>query len=135
MREQKGYLFHRYASWFVRFMDDVRQPDGTIKRKLVCKKLDVPYGGEYRTKNSVALFVKELLAPINSGRLNPESTQTVTEFVECIYFPEFVNRQLRASTQKQYSDIWSAHLKGRLGKVTLRDFRTVHGEQLLANIA
>ena len=135
MREQKGYLFHRYASWFVRFMDDVRQPDGTIKRKLVCKKLDVPYGGEYRTKNSVALFVKELLAPINSGRLNPESTQTVTEFVECIYFPEFVNRQLRASTQKQYRDIWSAHLKGRLGKVTLRDFRTVHGEQLLSNIA
>lgn len=50
MREQKGYVFHRYGSWFVRYMDDAMQPDGTIKRKLVTKKLDVPYGGEYRTK-------------------------------------------------------------------------------------
>ena len=135
MREQKGYLFHRYQSWFVRFMDDVRQPDGTYKRKLVCKKLPVPYGGEYRTKKSVALFVKELLAPVNSGLLNPESTQTVTEFVDHIYFPEFVERQLRASSQKQYRDVWATHLKPRLTKLTLRDFRTVHGEQLLANIA
>ena len=46
MREQKGYLFHRYQSWFVRFMDDVRQPDGSYKRKLVRKKLPVPYGGD-----------------------------------------------------------------------------------------
>lgn len=135
MRQQKGYVFHRYGSWFVRFMDDVRQPDGSYKRKLVCKKLPVPYGGEYRTKKSVALFVKELLAPINSGKLNPASTQTVCEFVERIYFPEFVERQLRASTQKQYRDTWSICLKPRMGKLTLRDFRTVHGEQLLANIA
>ena len=136
MREQKGYVFHRYQSWFVRYCDDVKQPDGTIKRKLVCKKLPVPYGGEYRTKKSVAEFVKELLAPINSGKLNPESTQTVTEFVERIYFPEFVNRQLRASTQKMYLDTWTVHLKQQpLVKLTLRDFRTVHGEQLLANIA
>lgn len=52
MRQQKGYAFHRYGSWFVRFMDDVRQPDGSYKRKLVAKKLPVPYGGEYRTKKS-----------------------------------------------------------------------------------
>src|SRR5690242_9616622 len=114
MREQKGYVFHRYQSWFVRFMDDVRQPDGTIKRKLVCKKLPVPYGGEYRTKKSVAMFVKELLAPINSGLLNPESTMLVSEFIDSVYFPKFVNLQLRASTQKQYRDIWTNHLKPRL---------------------
>jgi integrase len=46
-----------------------------------------------------------------------------------------VNRQLRASSQKMYRDTWTYHLKPRVGKVTLRDFRTVHGEQLLANIA
>lgn len=118
-REQKGYLFHRYQSWFVRFMDDLRQPDGTYKRKLVCKKLPVPYGGEYRTKKSVAPFVNGLLAPINSGLLNPASTQTIADLVERIYFPEFVNRQLRASTQKQYRDTWSICLKGRMGKTHL----------------
>lgn len=135
MREQRGYLFHRYQSWFVRFMDDVRQPDGTIKRKLVCKRLPVAYGGKYRTKKSVAPFAKELLVPVNSGKLNPESTQTVSEFVEQTYFPKFVNCQLRASTQKMYRDTWENHVKGSIGKVTLRDFRTVHGEQLLAEIA
>lgn len=135
MREQKGYVFHRYGSWFVRFMDTVKQADGTYKRKLVCKKLPVPYGGEYRTKKSVQPFVKELLAPVNSGLLNPDSTQTIVEFVEKMYFPEIVNRQLRESSKKQYRDVWACHLKDRLGKMTLRDFRTIHGEQLLANIA
>ncbi len=137
MREQKGYVFHRYQSWFVRFMDDVRQPDGTIKRKLVCKKLPVAYGGEYRTKKSVAPFVKEALAPVNSGLLNPQSTMLVTEFVDGVYLPEYVEKQLRAATLKQYRDVWNNHLKGRIEKekLTLRAFRTVHGERLLADIA
>lgn len=135
MRQQKGYVFHRYESWFVRFMDDVRQPDGTIKRKLVTKKLDVPYGGEYRTRKSVAPFVADILSPINSGKLNPSSTQTVTEFVDKIYLSEYVEKNLRAASLKQYRDVWNNHLKPRMGKLTLRDFRTVHGEQMLAKIA
>src|SRR5882762_9606146 len=122
MREQKGYLFHRYGSWFVRFMDDVRQPDGAIKRKLVCKKLDVPYGGEYRTKKSVQSFAKELLAPVNSGLQNPQATMPVSEFVDTVYLPEYVEKNLRAATVKQYSDVWENHLKPRMGKLTLRVF-------------
>src|SRR6266481_3520964 len=135
MREQKGYLFHRYGSWFVRFMDDVRQPDGTIKRKLVCKKLDVPYGGEYRTKKSVQSFAKELLAPVNSGLQNPQATMLVTEFVDTVYLLEYVEKNLRPASLKQYRDVWENHLKPRMGKLTLRVFRTVHGEQMLADIA
>ncbi len=135
MREQKGYLFHRYGSWFVRFMDDVRQPDGTIKRKLVCRKLDVPYGGEYRTKKSVQSFAKELLAPINSGLLNPQATMLVSEFVDTVYLPQYVEKNLRPASLKQYKDVWENHLKPRMGKLTLRVFRTVHGEQMLAAIA
>src|SRR6266478_7138951 len=135
MRQQTGYLFHRYGSWFVRFMDDVRQPDGTIKRKLVCRKLDVPSGGEYRTKKSVQPFAKELLAPINSGLLNPQATMLFSDFVDTVYLPEYVEKNLRQPTQKQYRDVWKNHLKPRMGKLTLRSFRTVHGEQMLAKIA
>jgi integrase len=135
MREQKGHVFHRYGSWFVRYREDVRQPDGTIKYVQVCKKLDVEYGGEYRTKASVKPFVQELLAPLNSGLLNPQSTMLVTEFVEQVYLPEYVEKQLRAATVKQYKDVWNNHLKPRMGKMTLRGFRTVHGEQMLAKIA
>jgi hypothetical protein len=95
----------------------------------------VEYGGEYRTKKSVQLFVDEILAPLNSGLLNPQSTMLVSEFVDKIYLPGHVEKQLRAPTQKQYRDVWKNHLKPRMGKLTLRGFRTVHGEQMLAKIA
>jgi integrase len=135
MREQKGYIFHKGKSWFVRYCDDVLQPDGTIKRKLVCKKLSVEYGGDYRTEKSVQPFVAEILAPVNSGLLNPQSTMLVSEFVERVYLPEYVEKNLRPATLKQYREVWENHLKPRMGKLTLRSFRTVHGEQMLAQIA
>lgn len=135
MREQKGYVFHRGNSWFVRYCDDVMQADGTIKRKQVCKKLSVDYCDEYRTRRSVKPFVDEILVPVNGGLLNPQSTMLVGEFVEKVYLPEYVQKKLRAATLKQYRDVWEDHLKARMGKMTLRGFRTVHGEQLLAQIA
>jgi integrase len=134
-RQQTGYVFHRGKSWFVRYCDDVVQTDGTIKRKLVCKKLDVEYCDEYRTKASVKPFVQDILAPVNSGLYNPQSTMLVTDFVEKIFLPDFADKQLRHSTRKGYRDVWEIHVKNRLGKVTLRQFRTVNGEQLLSAIA
>lgn len=133
-REQKGYVFHRGDSWFVRYYDDVLDA-GKIVRTQVCKKLDVKYGGEYRTKKSVASFVREKLAPINSGAVNPHSTMTVTSFVDETYLKEYVEKQLRPATRKQYRDIWNNHLKPRMKEITLRDFRTVNGEQMIADIA
>jgi integrase len=135
MREQKGYVFHKGKSWFVRYCDDALQADGTVKRKLVCKKLGVDFCDEYRTKKSVLPFVQDILAPVNGGLLNPQSTMPITEFVEKVYLPEYVEKQLRESTRNGYRDIWQDYLKGRMGKLTLRQFRTVHGEQLLAQIA
>ena len=135
MREQKGYVFHKGKSWFVRYCDDVMQPNGTFKRELVCKKLEVEYGGEYRTRRSVQPFVADILAPINRGLLNPVSTMPVTEFVDKVYLKEYVEKNLRAATVKQYRDVWNNHLKPRMGNLTLRSFRTVHGEQMLAKIA
>jgi integrase len=135
VREQKGYVFHEGKSWFVRYCDEVIQPDGTIRRKLVCKKLDVEYGGDYRTVKSVRDFVREILAPVNSGLLNPQSTMLISDFVERVYIPEYVTKQLRPATLKQYRDIWQNHLKSRMGGLTLRGFRTVHGESMLAQIA
>jgi integrase len=134
-RQQHGYLFHRGRSWFVRYCDDVLQTDGTIKRKLVCKKLDVEYGDEYRTEASVRAFVQEILAPVNSGLFNPQSTMLISDFVEKIYLPQYADKQLRDSTRKGYRDVWEIHVKNRLGKLTLRQFRTVNGEQLLSAIA
>jgi len=102
VREQTGQVFHKGKSWFVRYCDDVMQPDGTIRRKRVCKKLSVDFCDEYRTRRSVQSFVDEILAPVNGGLLNPQSTMPVTEFVEKVYLPEYVEKQLRPASQKQY---------------------------------
>lgn len=134
MREQKGYVFHKGKSWFVRYCDDVLV-DGAVKRKVVCKKLPVPYGGAYRTEASIKPFVRELLAPLNNGVLNPQSTMSIAEFVDKIYFPQYASENLRTCTVKGYQHLWARHLKERIGKIALRDFRTVHGEKLLADIA
>ncbi len=134
MREQKGYIFHKGKSWFVRYCDDVLNGAG-VERKLLCKKLPVPYGDQYRRKASVKSFAQEILAPVNAGLLNPQSTMPIAEFVEKVYLPQYVEKQLRPSTRKGYRDMWEDHLKNRLGKLTLRGFRTVHGEQLLADIS
>src|SRR5579872_6691800 len=127
MREQKGYIFRKGKSWFVRYADNVMQGDAT-KRTLICKKLDVPYGGEYRTKASVKPFVRELLAPVNAGTVNAQSTMTLEAFIDGPYF-EWANRNLRTCTIHGYKQMWNCYLKARVGKVTLRDFRTVHGER------
>jgi integrase len=131
MREQRGHTFHRYGSWFVRYYDT----DSTGKRVQVCEKLKVAYGGDYTTRRSVQPFVAEMLAPINSGLLNSQSTMLVSEFVERVYLPEYVEKNLRPASLKQYRDVWNNHLKARMGKLTLRSFRTVHGESMLAQIA
>jgi integrase len=112
----------------------VLQPDGTIKRKVICRKLPVPYGDEFRKKTSVRPFAQEILAPLNAGRLNPLATMPIFDFTEKIYLPKYVDAKLRPSTRKSYRDSWR-HIRSRLGKLTLRSFRTVHGEQLLADIA
>jgi integrase len=131
MRQQTGYLFHRGNSWFVRYYDT----DASGKRIQKCEKLKVAYGGEYRTRRSVQTFIYEILAPLNSGLLNPQATMTVVEFVDTIYLPEHVEKKLRPASLKQYRDVWRNHLKNRMGKLTLRGFRTVHGEQMLSDIA
>jgi integrase len=109
--------------------------NATGKRIQKCEKLKAAYGGEHRTRRSVQPFIDEILAPLNAGLLNPQATMTVVDFVDTIYLPEHVGKKLRPASLKQYRDVWRNHLKNRMGKLTLRSFRTVHGEQMLADVA
>lgn len=75
----------------------------------------------------------EKLRPINEGRTSPESTLTVSDFVEKYYLP-FVEENYKPSTLAGYKSTWEMYLAGRLGRVILRDFRTVNAATLLAEI-
>ncbi len=133
-RDQKGHLYRRGDSWFVRYYDDILQADGTVKRTQVSKKLEVTFGDQYRTKKSVRPFAAEILAPLNRGVVTVQSTMRIADFVEKEHLPKIEERR-RASTLKGYRDVWRLHLKGRIGNMTLREFRTVDGERILADIA
>jgi integrase len=135
VRHQKGNILRRGSSWFVRYCDDVRHHDGTIKRKVICKKLPVSFGDQYRTKASVKSFADEILAPVNAGKTNAQSTMRIVDFIDQIYFPEYADVELRPSTRKGYRDMWRVHIRHRLQKMTLRDFRTVNGHEMLREIA
>jgi len=133
LKQQEGYIYRRNKFWFVRFYDDVMQGDGTIRRVQLAKKLTA-YSDQFRSVKSVRSLAQDHLRPINSGKLDVRSTMAVAQFIEKTYLPE-IEETKRASTLKDYKDIFRVHVKARLGEISLRDFRTVDGEELLKTIA
>ena len=59
---------------------------------------------------------------------------TLAEFVERCYLP-WVEAERRASTSKGYREIWENHMSARIGKLRVRDVRTVHVGRMLRAIA
>lgn len=128
---QDGQIFHRHGSWFVRYWDTVIK-DGVSVRARICRRIG-PYDDQHRSKKSVEQRAKEILDPINAKRVQPESTLSVETYIESYYLPH-VKEHRRPSTYKGYRDICKNHLKGRLA-ASLRDFRCVDGDRLLASIS
>jgi integrase len=78
-------------------------------------------------------LLAEKLRPINEGSTRPESTLPIVEFVENHYLP-FVEENFKPSTIAGYWNLWEKYISPRLGKVVLRDFRTVDAAILLADV-
>jgi len=128
---QRGIIYKHHGAWFLRYYD-WRTVNGKPIKKRVARKL-APISPAYPTKRSVLTIAEKILTPINAGQVQPESTMLVEDFIENVYLPH-VKRTLRQSTHKDYNDIFRCHLKGKIGKVMMRDFRTVHAQRLLASI-
>ena len=132
--KQTGHVFRKGDSWFLRYRDSFIE-NGQEVRKQVCKKLDPVAPEHARMKNppqAVKDKAQEVLARINTW--TPESNETLDLFTEKVYFPHAENEK-RASTLHTDKNRWKNHLKPRCGHVRLREFRTVTGEQLIADIA
>ena len=129
---QKGTIVRKGRAWYLRYYDTVLK-DGKPVRKKCCQKL-ADYCDRYRSVKSVRVLAADFLAPLNAGKVRPESTTRVAQFIEAEYLP-WTERCKRPSTVKGYKDIWEDHVKARIGLVRLRDFRPTDGTQLLATIA
>jgi integrase len=131
-RYQNGYIYRKGNIWLCRFYDNRVMPDGKVQRVQKAQKI-VEYGGQYRSKAAVRPLVKEFLERINDSRVTPQSTMSLTQFVETRYLP-MVKAHKRVSTAAGYRNLWNRYLKPH-GEVSLRDFRTTDGERILGEIA
>ncbi len=128
---QRGTIVKEHGSWCLMYYD-WRLVKGKRVRKRVKVKL-ARVSPEYKTAASMQLLADRILAPINEKRVQPESAQTVKEFIEERYFP-MVERELRPSTQKSYRDVFEHHVRDRLDGLTLRQFQTKHGQKIVASV-
>jgi len=131
---QCGTIRKHHGSWTLFYYDTVIVENRHVRKKVSKKLADV--GDDYPTKRSVLLLAEKILTPINNQTVTPESSQRLTDFIDNHYFP-YVRKALRGrpSTVKGYEkDIYELHLRKRLGDIRLRDFRTVNGQRLIAQI-
>ena len=131
-RHQKGYLFKKGSTWYLRYYDRVMGAAGDVEHKQKCRKL-ADAVGRYRMKQAARELAEDFLRSLNDGSATPESSMTLRQYVEEFYLPH-VEEQKRLSTYKGYVHMWSRHLKTR-SSLALRDFRTVDGENLLRAIS
>src|SRR6202030_1836458 len=71
---------------------------------------------------------------VKRDRLCANSRITLTAFVEGAYLP-WTKEERRASTSKGHHEIWSNHLRDRVGELRLREFRTVDASRMLRAVA
>jgi integrase len=60
-------------------------------------------------------------------------SETPTAYLKAIGLPYV--EELRASTKKGYREIWTNHISKRVGKIRVREFRTVDASRMLKAIA
>src|SRR5437868_7496170 len=135
-REQKGFVFKAGNFWWLKYRDTVME-NGQLIRKQVNHRLEAVDPADRRLKRApqrVLDAAKVFLLPLNTHTLTPESTQNLSEFVDSVYFP-YAEGEKRASTLKTDRSRWQRHLKPYCEGIRLRDFRTVTGQQIIAEIA
>ena len=132
-RHQDGYIYKKKNRWYVRYYERVTQKDGSVSRIQISRSV-APVCHEYRTKGAVSPLVAEILKDVNGYTVTVPSTLSLEQFVDDNYLP-YTSSQKRPSTYRGYRNLWKRYLKKRCGKIRLRDFRTLDGERVLADIA
>jgi hypothetical protein len=120
---QDGYVFKKGDSWFLRYRDAGKQR---------CKKL-ADVCDRYRREKDVQTLASEFLAPLNAGKIRPESYLSVSDFAVNHWLP-CAKANCKPSTVSGYQAFWKLYLGPHMPKLSLRDFRTVDACNLFAEI-
>jgi integrase len=131
-RYQNGRLYEEHGAWYVQYRQRIALEDGSSKLNRAAKHLG-------RTQDFANIFDVErcrasFMQIVNCDRLSANSRVTLSAFVEGAYLP-WTKEERRASTSKGHHEIWSNHLRHRVGELRLREFRTVDASRMLRAIA
>lgn len=123
-RYQNGHIRKRGKRnpvWELLWREDFIQDDGTIGRRLLSKVL-----GPVRelTRRQARKLAEEHLRPLNLGRLVPQSTVTLQQFVETHFVPN-VFPVLKPSSRERYRRTLDNHILPALGSRRLSDIGTL----------
>lgn len=129
---QRGSIFKWSGSWHLKYYDTLYISGSPVRKRITQKLANVD--DEHKTVASVRHLADKVLENINNRSLTPESSMFISDFIEFHYLPAAAGH-LRQSTIKDYKYIFENHLKDRLQRIRLRDFKTMHGQRLFASIA
>src|SRR5690348_16446533 len=119
---QLGFVYLASGKWYVRYRVNGAQES----HQLGSKK-------DYPKKSEIEPLRLAHMAKINANVDVPTAGTSVSEFVEKVYFPN-VKKRLAEATVSGYQKAWSAHLEYRIGKMRVRDVRTVHVQQVMNSL-
>ncbi len=131
MRTQKGCIRKNHGAWYALYRED-RLVDGEVKRKLVAKKL-ANVCERYRQESDVKPLLQELMASVNTSKVDAHATMTLRQFVETVWLPT-CKKEVALATYENYSGISQRHLLPRLGHMPLRDVRPADVLRMLTDM-
>ena len=79
-QQQKGYLYQSHGAWYVRYRQQVYEPDGSIASVQRSKRLASTR--EFPKKSEVVQLRNEFMAKLNRVGFTPEAGVSLVEFVE-----------------------------------------------------
>jgi integrase len=125
---QRGSLYAESGSWFVRYWEIVRQPDGSLKQKHPAHRLASVK--DYPRKSEVVPLKNHFMEKLGKIGFAPEAGVSIVDFVENTFFPG-CQRRLSGGGAKCYRDSWKCHIRQHVIGLRLRDVRPVDVQNLL----
>jgi integrase len=134
-----GSIRKRHGSWQLRYYideigPDVIGPEGKLQpgepRRRQITKILARISDQYRTESSVQTLADDILVPLRRSGGAAEGSLTVAEFTDRYFLP-FIKGRRKPSTAQFYKITFDLHVRGRVGHLRLREFKTHDAQKVL----
>jgi integrase len=136
-RLQHGYIFERSGAFYVKYWTTDGEAKRVQRSEQLCRK-DAQH--DRKDRLSVKLLAQQVMVKINGAHGDSTaSDHTVEAFWNAVYLPliegEVKREAMHYSTLVGYKQMWSQHLKPKIGEKRIADYTTVEANRLLTELA